>query len=94
MTDYFEDVRDKDGEAFFKRTLKFEVPSQQKPFYFRAAAGSKPAKQSDQIFTIDSLRVRITSDQKGFVRDGNPGEILIPLTLPKGNTTLTLEYQW
>ena len=94
VTDYFEDVRDKDGKAFFKRTLKFEAPSQQKPFYFRPAAGNKPTKQSDQNFTIDSLQLRITSNHKGLVRDGSPGEILIPLTLPKGNTTLTLEYQW
>ena len=94
VEDYFEDVRDKDGKAFFKRSLGFEAPSAQKPFYFRAAAGKEPTKKSDRDFSIDSLRLRITSDHKGFVRDGNPGEVLIPLTLPKGRTTLTLEYQW
>jgi hypothetical protein len=28
------------------------------------------------------------------VRQGENADVLIPLTLPKGRSTLTLEYQW
>ena len=94
VLDYFEDTQGKDGKAIFKRTLSFNTPAQQTPFYFRAAAGKNPVKKSDRDFTIGSLQLRITSDHKAIMRDGSPGEVLIPLTLPKGRSTLTLEYQW
>jgi hypothetical protein len=94
VEDFFEDVRGNDGKAYFKRTLRFETATDQAPFYFRAAAGSKIVSQSNRTFGIDSLQLRITSDHKGIVRDGENGDVLIPLTLPKGRSTLTLEYQW
>jgi hypothetical protein len=94
VEDVFEDVRDKNGNAYFKRTFRFEVPAEQPPFYFRAAVGKAITPQSERNFGIDRLQLRITSDHKGIVREGNPGEVLISLTLPKGNSTLTLEYQW
>jgi hypothetical protein len=87
-------VRDKDGNAYFKRTFIFVSPAEQTPFHFRAAAGKKITARSDRSFGIDKLELRITSDHKGIVREGEPGEVLIPLTLPKGRSTLTLEYQW
>ena len=94
VQDYFEDARDKEGKAYFKRTLRFETPTEQSPFYFRAAAGKGVTARSERAFTIEQLQLRITSDHKGLVREGNAGEVLIPLTLPKGCSTLTLEYQW
>ncbi len=94
VEDFFEDVRDQDGKAYFKRTLRFDAPVEQEPFYFRAAAGKKIVTQSDRSFGIDKLQLRITSDHKGIVREGDNGEVLIPLTVPKGRSTLTLEYQW
>ena len=94
VEDYFEDVRDKDGNAYFKRTFRFDAPAEQAPFHFRAAAGKKITARSDRSFSIDKLELRITSEHKGVVREGEPGEVLIPLTLPKGRSTLTLEYQW
>ena len=94
VEDYFEDVRDKDGKTWFKRTFRFEAPDAKESFYFRAASGKKLTAQSDRAFLADQLQLRITSDHKGVVRAGDPGEVLIPLTLPKGRSTLTLEYQW
>ena len=94
VEDFFEDVRDKDGKAYFKRTLRFETAAGQPQFYFRAAAGKKPAQQSERNFTIDKLQLRITSDHQAIVREGENGEVLVPLTVPKGRSTLTLEYQW
>ena len=92
--DFFEDVRDKDGTAYFKRTLRFDTPAEQSPFYFRAAAGKKITASEGRTFTADKLQVRITSDHKGVVREGENGDVLIPLSLPKGRSTLTLEYRW
>ncbi len=94
VEDCFEDVRDKNGKAYFKRTFRFDTSAEQTPFHFRAAAGKKITARSDHSFGIDKLELRITSDHKGIVREGEPGEVLIPLTLPKGRSTLTLEYQW
>jgi mono/diheme cytochrome c family protein len=94
VEDFFEDVLDKDGVAKFKRTFRFDSPSAQSLFYFRAATGKKITTQSDRTFVIDQLQLRITCNYKGFVREGEPGEVLIPLSLPKGRSTLTLEYQW
>jgi mono/diheme cytochrome c family protein len=94
VEDGFEDVRDKSGKAYFKRTLSFETPAEQLPFYFRAAAGKSITKGSDRSFGIDQLQLRISGEHKGIVREGNPGEVLIPLALPQGRSLLTLEYQW
>ena len=95
VEDFFEDVRDKDGKAWFKRTFRFETPDAQSTFFFRAASGKKLTTQSDRAFLVDQLQLRITSiDHKGVVREGDPREVLIPLTLPKGRSTLTLEYLW
>jgi len=95
VQDFFEDVRDKGGNVYFKRTFTFESPTEQPPFHFRAAAGKKITAHSDRSFGIDDkLELRITSEHKGIVREGEHGEVLIPLTLPKGRSILTLEYQW
>lgn len=94
VEDGFEDVRDKDGRAYFRRTLTFDTPAEQAPFHFRAAAGKKVAKESDRRFTVDQLQLRLSSDHTGIVREGDPGEVLILLTLPKGRSVLNLEYQW
>ena len=85
---------DKDGAAYFKRTLRFDTPAEQSRFYFRAAAGKKITASEGRTFTADKLQVRITSDHKGVVREGENGDVLIPLSLPKGRSTLTLEYRW
>ena len=94
VQEFFEDVRDKDGKAFFKRRFIFDAPQVQPAFYFRAATGKKIKASSDRSFVIDQLQLRITSEHAGVVREGDPAEVLIPLTLPKGQSTLTLEYQW
>ena len=94
VEDFFEDLPGEDGAAKFKRTFRFEAPAAQPMFYFRAAAGKKVTKGADGAFTVDQLQLRITGEHKGLVRDGEPAEVLIPLTLPKGSSILTVEYQW
>ncbi len=94
VEDFFEDVRDDKGNAYFKRTLTFDCPTEPVPFYFRAAAGKKISRRTEREFTIDQLQLRITSEHNGLLREGNLGEVLIPLTPPRGHSTLTLDYQW
>lgn len=94
VEDFFEDVRDQSGQAFFKRTLSFRAPENQSSFYFRAAAGKLIAKETERSFRIDQLRLRIIGDHSAILRPGNPAEVLIPLTLPQGASKITLEYQW
>ena len=94
VEDFFEDVLGEDGRAFFRRTLRFDAPGPEPEFYFRAASGKQITTKSPRSFVIDRLELQITSANRGVVRDGDPGELMIPLTLPKGRSTLTLDYKW
>jgi cytochrome c553 len=94
VEDFFEDTRDASGNPYFKRTLRFDAPADQAPFHFRAAAGKKITATGDRTFTADKLQFRINSDHKAVIRAGEESDVLIPLTLPKGRTLLTLEYRW
>ncbi len=94
VEDFFEEGRDATGIILFKRTLTFKTMTQQVPFHFRVASGRKITQRSKQSFSIDQLQLRIVGGPSGLLREGNPNEILIPLTLSAGRTTLTLEYQW
>lgn len=97
VSDFFKDVMSEDGTAKFIRTFTFETPKAQELFYFRAASGQKITKLDDHTYTIDNLTIRIKSIQgnhQPIIRKGNPGDLLIPLQLPKGGSKLKLEYQW
>ena len=48
----------------------------------------------ERRFKIDGLELRIVGGPAGQVRPGSPREVLIPLRLAAGRSTLTLEYQW
>ena len=91
VDDFFEDVTTKDGQTFFRRTLRFTAPANTAPFFFRAACGTKVVATGLQAYQADKLTVRVLGTQAGQVREG---ELLLPLNLPAGTSTLTLEYQW
>jgi len=94
VEDYFEDVRGPDGQGFFRRTLRFRAPAPQEIFQFRAAAGKNVERIAENKFQLERLRVRLVTKNAATPRDGTPSELLIPLSLPKGETTLILEYSW
>lgn len=102
VSDFFEDRLDDKKNAFFKRTMTFDVPEAQEEFYFRAASGSKVNKIADALYKIDRLGLsyKIANGagkkavDRSVIRQGNPSELLIPLKLQKGKTILTLEYKW
>ena len=91
VDDFFEDVTSKDGQTFFRRTLRFTAPAGTAPFFFRAASGTKVVATGLQAYQADKLTIRVLGTQAGQVREG---ELLLPLNLPAGTSTLTLEYQW
>ena len=94
VQEFFEDRLDEKKVAYFRRTFTFEAPEAQERFYFRAASGSDLAKKSENSFVIDRLTVTIKGSHGGVIREGQPKELLIPLTLPKGKSTLSLDYKW
>lgn len=102
VSDFFEDRLDDQKNAFFKRTMTFDVPESQEEFYFRAASGSIVNKTAEALYKIDRLVLsyKIENDagkktaDRGVIRQGEPNELLIPLKLQKGKTILTLEYKW
>lgn len=93
VQEFFEDVLDENGKAFFKRYFVFDVAKPQALFYFRAASGQKIEAVNDG-FSADALTVRFVGEHKGVIRPGEPQELLIPLELPAGRSTLELEYRW
>ena len=91
VDDFFEDETTKNGQTFFRRTIRFTAPANTAPFFFRAACGTKVVATGLQAYQADKLTVRVLGTQTGQVREG---ELLLPLNLPAGTSTLTLEYQW
>lgn len=94
VRDLFEDRRDAQGNAFFRRTLQFESVHPPRPFHFRVAAGKTIAPKTAREWGVDALRVRIVDGPDAQVREGEASELLLPLALPPGPSSLTLEYQW
>jgi hypothetical protein len=91
VDDRFEDRVDDAGAAYFRRTIQLTAPAGTAPFHFRVAAGTKVTATGPQAYATDKLRVRLIASPAAVLREG---EVLIPLTLPAGTTTLTLDYQW
>lgn len=89
----FVDLVNEEKQSYFKRALVFDSPAAQEPFYFRAAT-AQSVSEKDGAFVAERLRINLVTDHQGIVREGDPAELLIPLTLPKGKSTLVLEYRW
>ena len=94
VTDFFEDVVDAEGQAYFRRRVQFTATKAQAPFYFRVAAGKNVSSPSVGNYQVERLHVRVVRGDTAMVRDGEPSEVLLPVTLPPGKTTVVLEYQW
>lgn len=94
VSDRFEDQVDRAGRAYFGRRLVFDVTGPSEPFYFRVAGGHTITRLSERRYRVDALELRLISDHKVITRDGDAAELLIPLSLSQGQSTLTLEYQW
>jgi len=92
VDDQFADLADASGQAFFRRTLRLTAPEGTAPFAFRVAVAEEIATSSGPAtFAAGKLRVTLVDAPTAQVRDG---ELLIPLSLPAGTTTLILDYRW
>ena len=94
VEDFFEDRIDGDKKPYFHRTLTFSTSKEQEEFYFRAASGGKVSRQSDSEFKIDKLNLKFGGASGHVVREGTPKELLLKIKLPKGKSTIKLEYRW
>ena len=93
VEDFFEDLIGKEGQAFFRRTMSFVTEVPQESFYFRV--GTAPEITSDGgAWKVGRLNLRVPANTKATVREGDPEELLLEITLPVGRTVLTLDYQW
>ncbi|MDA0837011.1 MAG: hypothetical protein O2857_04440 [Planctomycetota bacterium] len=93
VEDFFEDLLDDEGKAFFRRTMTFAAPAGQEKFFFRIASG-KEITEAGKAWQIDRLNLRLLGDHHAQVREGDPKELLIPLVLPQGETVIKLDYRW
>lgn len=91
VDDQFADLADESGQAFFRRTVRLTAPEGTAPFAFRVAVAEEIATTGAQAFTAGKLRVTLRAAPTAEVREG---ELLIPLSLPAGTTTLILDYRW
>lgn len=94
VSDRFEDVKDGEGQPFFRRTLTMDAEGTVAPFHFRVAAGESARAEGERSFVVGPLRVRIAPPHTALLRTGGTDEILIPLTLAPGPNQITVEYQW
>ncbi|MGK0190622.1 MAG: mono/diheme cytochrome c family protein, partial [Verrucomicrobiales bacterium] len=95
VADFFEDKANADGDAWFLRTITFETQDEQPMFFFRAAAGSKVSQLPEgRGWLVDKLTVQVSGDLPAMVREGEPMELLVPITLAAGATKLQIEYRW
>jgi hypothetical protein len=94
VADFFEDVLDEEGKAFFRRTMTFTAPATQERFYFRVGSGAEIKRAGGKGWQIDRLNLSLLGDLPAEVREGDPAELLVPLVLPQGKTVVKLEYRW
>jgi hypothetical protein len=94
VEDFVQAIEKEKGNAKFRRAFRFDASTAQDMFYFRAGSGRNITQQSDGVYRIDGLTVTVLGGHKVITRKGDPGDLLISIKLPKGKSTLTLEYKW
>ncbi len=87
---------DETEEVSLTRTVTFTSTQSRKNLVFRAASGDKIGRQRDQVFLVgDKLRVRIGDGHTARIVDAASGEqLIVPLDVPAGRSTLTIHYTW
>ena len=93
VEDFFEDLLDQKGKAFFRRSMTFTTKVDQEMFFFRVGSGMSITKTGKE-WKVDGLTLRLSGEGKALIREGEPQELLLPLTLPAGKTDIKVEYRW
>ena len=97
VEDYPVDVQDTEsGDVRIRRILTFTSTQGRKNVAFRAASGEKIAAEGDGTFRVgDSLHIRIGGDHKAEIVETPAGKQLrVPMDVPKGKSSLILDYSW
>ena len=92
VEDFFEDKID-NNKAFFNRTLKLVAPKKPEPFFFRLGTGQK-ITGSERSWKIDRLELITPNGITPIIREGDTKDLLLPMKLEKGETTIKIEYRW
>lgn len=87
---------DEPRRAWIKRTLTFASTEGRRPVVFRAAADANIADRGDGVFSVGKrLRIHVSGDRTArIVKAGNGQQLRIPVEIPAGKSSLTLEYHW
>ena len=93
VEDFFEDQLDKNGKAFFTRTVTFSTKDEQEPFFFRLGTG-KEIKENGRSWNVDRLSLSFHKDTKTVIREGESKDLLLPIHLDKGKTIIKIDYKW
>ncbi len=93
VEDFFEDHLDKNGKAFFTRTVTFSTKDEQEPFFFRLGTG-KEIKENGRSWNVDRLSLSFHKDTKTVIREGESKDLLLPIHLDKGKTIIKIDYKW
>jgi hypothetical protein len=73
--------------------MTFTTKVDQEMFFFRMGSGMNITKTGKE-WKVDGLTLRLSGEGKALVREGEPQELLLPLTLSAGKTDLKVEYRW
>ena len=93
VEDFFEDLLDREGKPYFRRTMTFLTDAPRDSFYFRV--GSAPDITGEGgSWKVGRLQLGLPEHMKTVVREGDPRELLLEVTLPAGRTVLNLDYRW
>jgi len=97
VRDYSIDVvEEPSGTTIIRRTLTFTSDRGRSGVTFRAATGEAIVAGADGSFLVGKeLRVVVVGELKPEVRDAPWGkQLLLPMDIPPGKSTLELEYRW
>ncbi len=97
IEDYAIDSKDTDADqAVLKRTVTFTSKDKRNNLVFRVASGETVKAIDKQTFLIgESLRVRVDAPHQAEVEQSETGmQLVVPLSLPAGGTTLEIQYRW
>ena len=97
VSDYPVDMQEQQtGKAYLLRTVTLTSKKAQEDLTFRVAAGEKIVQESPGIFRVDEkLRIQINFPMPAKLIDTpEKTQLLLPLKIGEGTTTLTLKYLW
>ena len=92
VSELFKPSRSK-NECILKRVINFQVADPPPSNLYLALASGVQFKESGDAYLLDD-KVTLKTDADVLLRKLPESQILVPLTLEKGNTQITVQYSW